>query len=198
MKYLGNVDIGELSESQKYLVYLFHKIDDKRKWDKTSLQKIVFLLTKEFPDKLDRYNRDYVAYDFGPYSEEVEEDVAWLQTLGIITDRLTVTVDSQNLVDQIEKEKADFALNIEPFLEGFIDLSREDLLYVVYNLYPSFTTGSKILHRVSKVKGFESIHFQLSHVQEGQSLELTTDRGNVVMVSKEKGKLTITVGRGYR
>ena len=168
-----------------------YKSHQLRQWDKTSLQKIVFLLTKSYPNDLNRYNNDFVPYDFGPYSEEVEEDVAWMQTIGVLDYQLKVREENNNLITQIESLNPEIIDHVDEFMTGFIDLNRDELLYIVYNLYPTYITSSKIVRKVNKLVKFESFKIPLSKLEETQTLQIVSDKGNVVSVRLENGKLIV-------
>lgn len=186
------LDIRNLTEEQKVTLYTLGLIEkNNRNLDLTSLQKILFLVTKNFPDKLSTYDEDFEPFDFGPYSELLERDVARLQDLDVVDKNLVIKDDSKSLLTEFEKVNGKESTDIAEFLDGFLDLSRDDLLYVVYKLYPEYTTKSKILKKIRSTE-YDAYNIDFDELKKNGSMTLVTEKGKKIMVKLVDEKIIVT------
>lgn len=187
-----SLDIRNFTEEQKVILYTLGLLErNNRMLDLTSLQKILFLVTKNFPEMLYIYNEDYEPFDFGPYSELLERDVARLQDLNVVDKNLIVKEENKGLLIEYEKTNRKESANIAEFLDGFMDLSRDDLLYVVYKLYPEYTTKSRIAKKIRSEK-YDSYNIDFDELKIKGSMTIVTEKGTMIMVKLIDDRIVIT------
>ncbi|MBX8636169.1 MAG: hypothetical protein KIS30_04155 [Thermoplasmata archaeon] len=185
----------DLNDRQKILLL---SIDAMRRnglpMDPMSVQKMVFLVTKLMPERLKDYDNDYLPYDFGPYSELVETDVARMQDLGLLNGDLQVDSTFNEMKHEISRKDIELD-EIASLVSSFKDFDRDDLVYVVYKLYPDYTVGSKIKSYV-RSKKLESMSFDAEGLRKEKKLEIVTDKGRKVKVELVDGRIILSeVGR---
>lgn len=183
------VSEADLNERQKILLL---SIDTMRSnglpLDPLSVQKMVFLVAKLLPERLKEYNNDYFPYDLGPYSEMVETDIVRMQDLGMLDSNLNVDSSSSGIVRNV---KLDGDLrDVVDLVSSFKGFDRDDLVYVVYRLYPDYTTDSKIKSRVRSRK-LEAMSFDTEGLRNEKQLEIVTDKGRKVKVELVDGKIIL-------
>lgn len=159
--------------------------------DPLSVQKMAFLVTKLLPDKLEDYDRDYIPFDLGPYSELVETDIVRMQDLSLLPGNLenkaAFKSEAARAIEKIETTDKSIqeVVNLIASFKGF---SRDDLVYTVYNLYPEYASGSKIRSRV-KSRRLESISIDMGDLSNQKGMEIVTDKGRKVRVELVDGKI---------
>lgn len=102
------------------LLSVFHQMGEKVK-GKTMLQKIVFILSREFPKATELSNLSFTKYYYGPFSrtlEDIMED-ARLQGLIQISERpfnedvirydITVTQEGRTHIERLPSEKVELS-----------------------------------------------------------------------------------------
>ena len=186
-----SLDARNLAVKQRNLLYSIYLLNRQNAYlDATSLQKFIFLITKSFPSDFKDYNVDYEPFDFGPYSEEVENDAARLQTLGLLDDELKVPPRNSELIAQIKESNVPLMTSLADYVDAIARLSKDDLLYIVYNLYPEYTKRSKITQSVSS-RNYESSTIDLKKLEENKEIFIETDKKTKLTVRFEDGKITI-------
>lgn len=117
--------------------------------------------------------------------ESRETDLSLLEP-----DKLELTAQGKGLIPKIEKINGEIITKINDVIEGIKDLSKKDLLYICYSLYPDFTTNSKIKERVDS-NVFEKIEIDLNDLKDTDTLRIKTDKGNQITAKISNNKIII-------
>lgn len=168
------MDIDEL----EFLLVLLYIPGKQRKTNEkirgiTRLDKLIFLIQKKI--EINFYN--FVKYDFGPWSGEIQSDIRLLREGDLVDikeeelklsveiidrtyrDENVNTVEIYSLTeagekvakDIYEKLSANVRENISEIKNKFNHIPLTDLLKYVYLNYPEMTTKSKILDKITKL-----------------------------------------------
>jgi uncharacterized protein YwgA len=163
--------IDEIDRETDLAFLLFHYADDIE--GTTELQKLLFLLEKEtnFTDIYGDVTFDFQPYKYGPFSEQVYDELELLLALGALeevegeTDYDEIKSDNERseyagkkfvLTEKGEKmaRQVNEALEDEleeeflEVIEEYGELELEDLLFYVYDQYGTYTTNSTIKEQV--------------------------------------------------
>lgn len=166
-----------------------------RKIDKLKFEKLLFLVTKEHPKKLEYMNGTFDPYAMGAYSEYIDDQLDSLSNLGLIENFKTVTPKGSKFTTEELKRDKTIAMLREDFMElveVFGTMPNKDLLYIVYNLYPEYSKNSKIKHRAVS-ESFETFVIPMPEESIGgqKTLEIKSDKGNKIMVIYKNGTIEI-------
>lgn len=125
------------------------------------LQKLVFLLEKEIIEKkgymLSNELYEFRPYNYGPYSEDVLDDVELLKDLGLITtgtnekEFYKITNKGIEVLNRlIEKNPnlKNIMSEIENLKKRWNNVPLKKLLQYVYRKYPEYTEKSLIKHLI--------------------------------------------------
>lgn len=185
------VEIEDLTQEQRFLLIVVNKFGKEILKDNLYLQKVFFLITKLFPEEMEYFNTDYSAYNLGPYSTLVSETVERVKELGII-DRDTddFSKEGLGLLRRVEVKEKENANELNEFLSEIEKIPKDELLYVIYTLYPEYAIKSKIKDNVHSAL-FESATIELEKLREGETVTFKTDKETYIKVIKKKGKIVI-------
>ncbi len=124
---------------EKVVLYLISQLEKRNvPISKTYLHKISFILSKE--SIMARYVKFYNFYPYlyGPYSNQLSLDMANLQSLALLDEKLDTT-------EQYKSEPYSINRNVEDIVNSVIDgLIGKDIVEYVYDKYPEYTTKSKL------------------------------------------------------
>lgn len=122
---------------------------------RTRLQKLVFLIQKEFKDNRLPGKYNYIPYDYGPFAKKLYEDLDYLKDRGFIKEskktieddkvkyNYTLTPEGRAHLEQQPDQKIDRVLQLaETIKSDFNDLSLPELLDYVYTKYPDYAENS--------------------------------------------------------
>ena len=184
----------ELKQKEKLI---FNELGKKALKDNLYLQKIFFLVTKLFPKEMEYFDIDYSAYNLGPYSTLVSETVERLNELDIIDLKNgDLSESGHKLLKKVENEDNQKANTLNEFLNKIEKLPKDELLYVIYTLYPNYTVNSKIKKLINSHL-FESATIKLENLSEDKETTFITDKGNKIRVKKSNGKIVIFDWKGF-
>ncbi len=185
------VEIEDLTQEQRFLLIVLDKFGKDILKDNLYLQKVFFLITKIFPKELEYFNTDYSAYNLGPYSTLVSETVERVKELGIIDrDTDNFSEEGLKLLRRVENKEKSKVQEVNEFLTAIEKIPKDELLYVIYTLYPEYAIKSKIKDQVHSAL-YESTTIELEKLKEGEEVMFKTDKNNFVKVIKRKGKIVI-------
>lgn len=176
----------DLTKEQKAVLFIIDRLGERFSIDNLYIQKAVFLVSKLLPESIAIY--DYEPHNMGMFSPEVESIIKREQDLGLIKD-LNVTSTGKRVIETIQKED-----DVDEINQVFVDineLGKEDILYLLYQLYPEFTVNSKIKERVDSYK-LQSATIDLIKLKEGDEITIKTDKGNFIKLKKTKDTVKIT------
>jgi len=142
-----------------YLLVLLDSNKQKPIIGRTALEKLTFLVEKKIIEELkiglstDTYH--FRPWRFGPFTEEVFDDLNALQTVGLIaiegedeeTQRFSVTENGHKSVQRLVKTGRLASLlyeEIDRIKTNYGKVSLMDLVERVYKEYPKFTERSEI------------------------------------------------------
>ncbi|WP_241910501.1 DUF488 family protein [Pseudotamlana carrageenivorans] len=107
--------------------------------DKLSLQKLLFLLTRQ----QDKKSYDFVPYKFGCFSFQANADLHTLSKYNLVkeSDNTWECIDDLNYFDALKKEDKAAVLYIK---ENFSNFNSKELIKYTYQQYPFYATKSTI------------------------------------------------------
>ena len=183
--------LDDLDELQSLMILLAYTDNNTPIKGKLKLQKIMYLLTNRI-DSI-REQSDYEPYLYGPYSEIIDEESKYLQSIGVFhADENVISLTDQGIeiAKVLQKKEKKQVLNyIDNFKQFLNDLTSDELLCYVYSAYPEMTVKSTELERLA----FKMENTLLNLVKKQKiSLEraselLNKDIEQLVHKSKEKG-----------
>lgn len=179
------VSENDLTDEQKAVLFIINKLTERFAIDNLYIQKAVFLISKILPDTVAIY--DYEPHNFGMFSPEVESIIKREQDLNLIRD-LEITDIGKNVIEKISNTERMKEINqIFLDIEG---LGKEDVLYLLYKLYPEFTINSKIKERVDSYR-LQSAIIPTGDLKDGQEIVIKTDKGNFIKVKRIRDTIKI-------
>jgi uncharacterized protein YwgA len=153
------VQVGELPRGI-YLLLLLNAENGEAVRDRTRLEKLVFLISKEVLDKpgrrITQKTYTFQADRFGPFTEEVYDDVLTLTDLGLATwdekqELVNITEKGKSLASKLLAEKyVSYALaqDIERIKKHYNRTPLKTLLRYVYQTYEKYTYESEIREEI--------------------------------------------------
>jgi hypothetical protein len=194
----NSIKSSDLTTEQKVILDAVYRIDTSRNnynnVDKVKFEKILFLLSKKFPDELDYLNETFDAYAMGPYNEYLDDVMDSLLDLRLVKDYKTITEDGKRVLEGLNFRKAERKIDqaLKELVVFSANLSTDDLLYIVYKLYPSYAEKSNIWHRINSDK-FETIEIPVENITQNdtRTIHIKSDRGNTVKVTIKDGKVEL-------
>jgi len=139
---------------------LMHVGDGEPIEGRTRLQKLVFLMQKRLEelgeDPLQSDDYEFIAYDYGPFSKELYDDIDETIARNMVEDREEdlgedkVKYDyeiqengKQWVREQLSEEQAHRVLELaEEIKDEYGDVSLSDLIEEVYSRYPKYAENS--------------------------------------------------------
>ena len=135
-------------------------VDNEPIRGRTKLQKMVFLLSQIIPEL--KENVKYNPYNYGMYDENVDTALEFLESENIIK-RIEEPIDNEKYIEIFElldKSVGEEALNklkqyidyIKQIKEQYNDLTEDEVLAIVYTLYPEYAQYSEKKEEIEKKK----------------------------------------------
>ena len=162
---MGSLALRSLPRAA-YALLLLGACEGKPIIHKLRLQKLIFLLQKEIIEpgllSIIQGSYDFRPYNYGPFSEEVIDDIEFLKDLGLVevaekngSEVYKLTNKGKQLFEKILstfKNDAQFRKAFEKITElkkRWVKEELEKLLKYVYERYPEYTEKSMIKHLLS-------------------------------------------------
>ena len=183
----------DLTLNQKAVLLSLAGLPSRYRHDRVYFEKVLFLLAKSDPKDLPDIDATFESWKFGPYNEYVDEVLTGLQEFGAIRgDQMELTPEGRTLASSLssDAESARLRANLANILSAVDSLSVDDLLYVVYRLYPEFTKNSEIKDAV-RSKTLEHFTIKPDRVIAGETLSVESDKGGKLKVRREGDRLQI-------
>lgn len=179
------VNKNDLTDEQRAVLFIVDKLSKRFAIDKLYVQKMVFLMSKIVPDSVEIY--DYEPNNMGMYSPDVDLILEREQSLGVL-EGLNPTKLGNEIVSEISKE--DKIKKLDTVFKEISDLNKNDIVYLLYHLYPNLTTNSTIKEKVDSYN-LQSLTLDLTKLKEGKETEIKTDKGNLITIKRVKDKIHI-------
>ena len=172
------VDKSDLTEADEAVLYMLNELNKYfNNITKTLVQKVFFLINRSLGDK-------YVQYEslhYGMYSYDLEEILEKEEDLGVIDDKRKLSYSGQEVLMQTRDSQ--LKKSIDTIIDSIKNLDEDDILYLLYHLYPDFTKDSRIINKINSYK-LESATINLGEIKIGESKLIKTDKNNVLTVKK--------------
>lgn len=185
------IEPEDLTVNQKAVLLTLANLPRRYQHDRRFFEKILFLLTKAQPEALEDIDQTFEGYKMGPYSEFVDELNHNLEDLGLAK-KMDLTPEGRALAPKLEHE-ADLmqvVTSLKQTLELTKDFDVNDLLYLVYRLYPEFAKESEYPEEARSHR-LEHFSVPISTIKEGGTLTVTSDKGSSISVERRGGKLVL-------
>jgi uncharacterized protein YwgA len=159
--------IDEINEDTDLAFLLFHYAEEVE--GITKLQKLIFLLEEEteFNYFHEKVNIEFEPYKYGPFSEQVYDELELLLSMGVVEEveteyelddirnkedssshaskKFVLTERGQKAATEVNRALEDeVQTQFEEVIEEYTEMDLETLLEYVYRQYPSYTTESEI------------------------------------------------------
>ncbi len=183
----------DLTIDQKAVLLVISGLPKKFKESRVYFEKFLFLVTKNFPDKLDYLDGTFESYKYGPYNEYSEELLDSLRDFSLIDKSNNLSSKGKQIFSEIKKENEirPLANAVEDLSELLKDFNIDDVLYLTYNLYPDFTDKSLILGKIRSEK-METFKVVVSKIKEGDEIVIHSDKGNTFKLRRVDSGLEIS------
>lgn len=143
----------ELLSDRLLLLWLVYDAMKHKTFGETKVQKLTFLAEWEMLDKRQKgFNYNFIKLTFGPYSSDLEKDIEWLESSGLVK---LVPIDEKTRIfkptelgkkvlmifqDVFERNRS-FTQKIAEINSKFAGLTLEELLKYVYSLQHPYLKG---------------------------------------------------------
>jgi len=144
----------------KYTLALLNISKDKTIHGSLRLHKILFMVSRGVPELLE--DDTYSPHDFGPFSEDVEESViGFLEMENLLDiehyDKSTVDYKlTQNGAQIAKRVFSNMSLeekdNISRVYNLFDELTSDEILFIVYFMYPETAKYSRVVENINNNK----------------------------------------------
>ena len=190
------IEPEDLSDVEKSALALVGYSKGGRMDGDTRVQKLGFMAIKSSGNKDLDNDFDYRPHNFGPYSENLDYGIQQLIDYGLVAPigkppKFVLTDDGKRVLNEIEEEDNVLADHIREMVKDLEHLSNDDLISIVYELYPTFTTNSIIVDKVKFCKRSDAIHVPLAKLKEGGKVAVTSRCGVKVIASMVDGVLRL-------
>lgn len=146
--------IGGLTPSQRYAILLLSANNFEPVRGELWYQKELFLLSKNI-NKLGE-STDFAADYMGPYSETAKEEYTELKMCEILENedyKIKLTSFGKKVASLLEKDITQEEIKIISELKSLLnDMSRDELLCLIYFTYPEMRTESVLFERINRKK----------------------------------------------
>ncbi len=157
-----------MQKRKKVLLYLVKTLKGKKKGiTRTYLDKLLFLLKKEYEadDYLKFYN--FFPYNYGPFSNMYYYDLSDLESRGLIDDAYNLSSEANALAETIPEQLKNYVSNLtERFDKG-------NIRDYVYRKYPEYSVKSKEQSKKEKEKKRSNGIFTIGY--EGKDIDIFLD-----------------------
>jgi len=197
---VGKIDPEkDLTFEQKVILDAIYRIDNlkaKRKMSKIKFEKLMFLLAKMYPSELEEISDTFEPYAMGPFSEYLDDDgLGRMEDLGLIKDYKEITPEGLEIAKQIiqqDENLKEIDKSLKELIEILSPLNDNDILYIIYNLYPKYAERSQVKN-MARSENFETYEVDLNEISKGPSkiIKIKSDKGNRLKIKFENGVLEI-------
>jgi hypothetical protein len=187
------VDAQDLTVNQKAVLLSLAALPPRFSHDRVYFEKVLFLLAKSDPVDLADIDATFEPWKIGPYNEYVDEVLTGLQDFGVVRgDRMALTPAGEAVAAALSKDPEVVRMreNLSTIVSAIGSFSVDDLLYLVYELYPEFAGKSEVRESARSEK-LEHFSVQANKVPEGETISVQSDKGGRLKVRREKDRLLI-------
>jgi len=161
--------VDEINQETDLLFLLFNYTEEVE--GVTKLQKLLFLLQEEseFKEIYENVEIEFEPYKYGPFSEQIYDEVELLINMGAIKEvdsknaddirgpdssrhankRFEVTNRGQTIAREVNATMDDDLQDeFSRIMDDYIEMPLDDLLEYVYRQYPDYTTESEIKEEI--------------------------------------------------
>jgi len=186
----------DITDIEKAIISLIAYSRNGRLDGDTRIQKLGFMFSKTSGDSNLDDEFSYMPHNFGPYSEEVEYGLKQLKQYGLINItgkpvKYSLTIEGNKLFKPMEKNKDVIVLHAKEILSQIDHLDTNELISVIYELYPTFTKNSIIVNKIKNCNASDSIHIPINKLQNGTEFTIKSRCGINVNVEFNNNKIII-------
>jgi hypothetical protein len=193
---MSKIEVEGLTEIEKAILLTLASMPPEHATDRLYFEKALFLLSRGSADDLDDLAETFEAYDMGPYSPAADDTLLRLGDLKLVgKGTMSITHEGRRIASEL-REDPSFRTVVEAsdHLWGVLKgerFGRNDLLYLVYALYPNFAKASKMPPSERASSRLEHFTIREQDVPEGGVAVFKSDKGNAIRVSKKDGRLEV-------
>ena len=144
----------------KYTLALLHVSRDKTIHGSLRLHKILFMVSRGVPELLE--DDSYSPHEFGPFSEDVEESVIGFLEMENLIDvkhpdnsivEYKLTPDGAHIARRVFDDMSSGGRdNIKRVYDLFDGLTSDEILFIVYFMYPETSKYSRVVEKIRSNK----------------------------------------------
>ncbi|MEA4977769.1 MAG: hypothetical protein VB016_04380 [Methanomassiliicoccaceae archaeon] len=162
------------------------------------IHKLAFLADKIIADSDLDDDFDFDANHFGPFSENLDDSLTELRNWGLIkpvsssSKGSKLTLEGEKILEAASKKyKGIFSICSE-LNSNLRNLSTDEIIKLVYRLYPSLTSKSLIKDKLVKTERVDSFSIP---IESNSEIHIVSENGVEYTVVYKNGKATITEAR---
>jgi uncharacterized protein YwgA len=189
-----SIDLDDYSDIALVAIMLIGTSEDHNIDHVTRIHKMAFLADKIIGDSDLDDDFDFDAHYFGPFSENLEDSLTKLKSWGIIR-KSNASSKGSSLTDVGEKlltmasEKYNGIYTLCCQLNNDLkNLSTDEIIKIVYRLYPNYTTESIIKDNLVKTNNVDSFSIP---PQGNGSTNITSENGAIYSINYDGDTITI-------
>jgi hypothetical protein len=188
---MSTVESRDLTRTQQAVLATLARLPEPAAHNRVFFEKVLFLLSKSVPQELQDLEESFEPYKYGPYSEFLDEQLLQLQDLGLIEDT-TLKSEGRRAAGRVlgDRDFAPVSEALSTIMDSLKGFTVDDLVFLVYRLYPDFTKESAIRQKV-KSSRLEHYSVDVDELPEGGSFTVTSDKGSTLNVRKQGDKLLL-------
>jgi len=155
-------------------VYRINDLKAKNKMSKIKFQKLIFLLSKMYPSELEGISDMFELDAMEPYSEFLDDDcLGRLQDMGLIKDYKQITPEGLEISKQIIQQDENLRKidkSLKELIEALLPLNDNDILYIIYELYPDYVEKSQVRNMAisEKLEISDSVYDFIRKLRKGE------------------------------
>ena len=194
---MSELSPSSLSDNEKAILLTVASLPREYAMDRLFFEKALFLLTRTGLDELDLLADSFEAYEKGPYSPMADDTLLRLGDLKLLQKgTMVITPEGSRLARELESDpEFQRVVDSSRAMWGVLrdqKFSRNDLLYLVYRLYPEYAAASTMKPEDTHSDRLEHFTVREEGVPEGGALVIRSDKGNRLSVSKRNGRLMLS------
>ena len=196
LKVRKGMDMEDLDPVQQSMLLLVGASPNGTIDSEVRIQKLAFLFSKSLGDRDLDEGFDFEPYDLGPYSENLATAIELLGAQGLLAkdsrrNRYMATGTGLATAIKLAQENAEWSEVAQEVVRCLGAIDPNDLVAAVYELYPKYTTKSKIIEQTRMRRAVDSIVVPLERGKTSGQYETESRLGKHVVVKFAKNEIQL-------
>ncbi len=162
---------------------------------RTRLQKLAFLLAHLPGTPELREETSFEALHYGPFSEALNDTVKMMAEADLVSIAegrprgFVLTRNGARIAEQVRKSHRELFKESERLVDILADVPQNDLIALVYELYPGFAKESEI--RGIRSTNVDAVHVPIEVLLKERTIELSSTKGIKYEISVDNNRLVL-------